>query len=104
MKPSFRGLSGSFKKTFVESSNISALAYDEFIETLTVWFKSGAEYDYVAVPSETANEFLDSPSKGWYFKNRIVPNYEHMVKQKSLKKTKEEDAEDKSENSTDNSG
>lgn len=86
-----------FKKTFVESSNILALAYDDFIETMTVWFKNGAEYDYVGVPEDTANEFLDSPSKGWYLRNQIIPKYEHLVKLRAPKQKREANAKTKNE-------
>ena len=37
----------SYRKTFVESGNVSAVEYDDFIETLTVYFKNGAVYDYI---------------------------------------------------------
>ena len=71
----------SFRKTFVESDNIQAIEYDSFMENLTVFFKNGAVYDYVGVPSETADEFLSAPSKSWYLKNRVVPFYDHMKKE-----------------------
>jgi len=70
----------SYRKTFVESGNVSAVEYDDFIETLTVYFKNGAVYDYIGVPPDIADEFLISPSKNWYLKNRIITQYEHMKK------------------------
>ncbi len=59
----------------VQSSNISAVGYDENSMTLVVQFSNGGIYSYDAVPQILYNELLASPSKGSFFANNIKKSY-----------------------------
>lgn len=60
----------------VESSNISAIGYDEEKQELYVRFSSGAEYAYHEVPTGIYQDFLDADSKGKYFYQHIKGRYQ----------------------------
>ncbi len=73
--------------TEVQSSNISAIAYDTDTATATatatllirfIGRGSSADsvYSYAKVPVEVWTEFKDSESKGKYFHAHIRPEYE----------------------------
>jgi len=51
----------------VLSSNIAAIAYDEYGRVLGVRFTNGGEYRYRNVPQSVYQRFLNAPSKGTYF-------------------------------------
>jgi len=55
----------------VESSIIKSILYDENSKVLTVALVSGKIYNYLRVPVSKFVEFLESPSKGWYYKKVI---------------------------------
>ena len=55
----------------VDSSNIEAVGYDEDSSLLVIEFKSGAVYEYEAVPKEVYEELMDAESVGKTF-NRLV--------------------------------
>lgn len=61
----------------VESTNITAIGYDEKMNQLHVQFNSGAEYVYNEVPPAVYQEFLDAESKGRYLNERIKGRYEY---------------------------
>jgi hypothetical protein len=67
--------------TLKESSSIAAAAYDPDERTLRITFKPGeakhlgGRYDYLEVPPEVVEEFLDAESHGRFVNWRIKPNY-----------------------------
>ena len=61
--------------TAVESTTLSAVAYDEFKEMLRLQFCSGARYEYVDVPAAVHASLLSASSKGRYFNQVIRGRY-----------------------------
>jgi hypothetical protein len=68
--------------TLKDSSSIAAAAYHRDDRTLRVTFKPGeagnrgGRYDYLKVPPEVVEEFLDAESHGQFVNWRIKPNYD----------------------------
>ena len=59
-------------RTPVKSSMIASLGYDPATQTLEVEFtKNHAVYQYSDVTPELFKEFMDSPSKGSFLRQRI---------------------------------
>ncbi len=63
--------------TAVESTTLSALAYDETHEILQLEFRSHAVYRYFDVPALVYESLLAAPSKGKYFNRAIRGNYRY---------------------------
>ena len=67
--------------TPVQSSNIHAVGYDLHSQTLSVQFKArggaaaGSIYEYIAVPPEVYERFMNAPSKGGWFAANIKNHY-----------------------------
>jgi hypothetical protein len=59
----------------VESSMISAVAYDDADRSLIVIFNTGQTYVYSDVPRETYDGLLAADSKGSYMKDHIIDFY-----------------------------
>ena len=57
--------------TAVESSTLTALAYDEVQKVLRLEFRSRAVYRYFGVPAPVYEALLAASSKGKYF-NRAI--------------------------------
>lgn len=57
--------------TFVESSTLATVAYNEARELLQLEFCSQAVYQYFGVPAAVHQALLDAPSKGSYFNQAI---------------------------------
>ena len=51
----------------VQSSNLSAIGYDEENETLIAEFVKGGRYEYYNFPKEMYKILLNAPSKGQAF-------------------------------------
>ena len=58
-------------ETRVDSTTLSAFAYDDAREILRLEFRSGAIYHYYGVPAAVHDALLSAPSKGIYF-NRVI--------------------------------
>jgi hypothetical protein len=58
-------------RTAVKSSNVAAVGYDGFTQTLEVEFKSGGIYRYHDVPSYVHDQLMQADSKG-HFVNVFV--------------------------------
>jgi KTSC domain len=58
-------------ETRVESTTLSALAYDDAREILQLEFRSRAIYHYYGVPAAVYEALLGAASKGSYF-NRVI--------------------------------
>jgi hypothetical protein len=65
------------QRQFVSSSNLRAVGYDEWSNTLEIEFRSGRVYVYFAVPYERYTGLMNAGSKGRYFHYNIkkVFNY-----------------------------
>ena len=61
--------------TAVESTTLSAVAYDKPQEVLRLQFCSGVSYEYVNVPVAVHTALLSASSKGRYFNQVIRGRY-----------------------------
>ena len=66
--------------TYVDSSNIEAVGYDDAAEELHVRFLTGATYVYHGVPRHIFDDLVAAPSKG-SFLNREVKGVYAFAKQ-----------------------
>ena len=66
--------------TYVDSSNIEAVGYDDTTQELHVQFLSGGYYIYSGVPRTIFDDFINAPSKG-SFLNREVKGIYPFTKQ-----------------------
>lgn len=66
--------------TYVDSSNIEAIGYDDEAMELHVQFLGGALYTYLDVPREVFDDFMAAPSKG-SFLNRVIKSVYEFRKQ-----------------------
>lgn len=53
--------------TNVESSNITSMGYDSFLEVAEIKFNKGTTYRYYGVPSEVYFDLLTADSVGRHF-------------------------------------
>ena len=63
------------KMTPVDSSNLSAVGYDETTKTMQVRFNSGGLYAYYNVPEKTYRDLMKADSCGSYFNTFIKGMY-----------------------------
>ena len=63
--------------TFVDSSNIEAIGYDDDSRELHVRFLTGETYLYSEVPREVFDAMLDAPSKGSFLNRQIKGVYQY---------------------------
>jgi hypothetical protein len=68
------------KMTYVNSSNIEAIGYDDDALELHVRFLSGGYYIYHNVPRQIFDDLMSAPSKG-SFLNREIKGVYHFTKQ-----------------------
>ena len=66
-------------ETRVESTTLSALAYDDAREILQLEFHSRAIYRYYGVPAEVHGALLAAPSKGGYFNRAIRGRFPYAL-------------------------
>jgi hypothetical protein len=59
----------------VISSAIARIEYDELSRELQVTFVGGRTYTYYDVPRDVYVGFVNAPSKGQYFNDRIKDRY-----------------------------
>jgi len=62
----------------VNSSNLSAIGYDEIPATLEVHFRNGTAYRYLNVPKFVFEALIRAPSKGGAFNEMIRVKYQFM--------------------------
>ena len=62
--------------TYVDSTNIEAVGYDQATRDLYLQFRTGKVYVYAEVPVEIHRELLEADSKGSYFNREVRPNFE----------------------------
>ena len=58
-------------KTYVDSSSLQSIGYDEQFETLEVEFRNGAVYQYYNCPQPMYDALMSAPSKGQFFNANI---------------------------------
>lgn len=63
--------------TFVDSSNIESIGYDDDTLELHVQFLSGGLYVYGDVPREIFDDLLNAPSKGSFLNREIKGVYQY---------------------------
>ena len=63
--------------TFVDSSNIEAIGYDDEAQELHVRFLSGETYVYHGVPRERFDAMMDAPSKGSFLNREVKGAFEY---------------------------
>ncbi len=61
----------------VNSSNLSAVGYDESTATLYISFRHGGTYTYSSVPKSVYNGLMSANSKGTYHKAYIKNSFEY---------------------------
>lgn len=62
---------------FVQSSNITAIAYDEPSQKLFIQFNNGSTYEYYQVPSETYEDLMRAESQGKFFNQYIKKRFDY---------------------------
>ena len=55
----------------VRSTMIEAIGYDAELGSLLIDFHNGSSYEYFMVPRTVYEKFLESPSKGSFFRERL---------------------------------
>ncbi|MDY6908851.1 MAG: KTSC domain-containing protein [Thermodesulfobacteriota bacterium] len=63
--------------TYVDSSNIEAIGYDEESQELHVQFLSGGYYVYSGVPSFVFDELMNASSKGSFLNREVKGIYQY---------------------------
>ena len=63
--------------TFVDSSNVEAIGYDDNSQELHVQFLSGGCYIYFDVPRDVFDYLLNAPSKGSFLNREIKGVYSY---------------------------
>lgn len=61
----------------VDSTNVSAIGYEEDSETLQVEFNSGGTYQYFDVPQQVFEDLRDAASVGQYLNQCIKGVYRY---------------------------
>lgn len=60
-------------RTYVASSNIASIGYDEATQTLEIEFLNGSVYQYYNVPAGLHQQLMQEGSKGKYL-NAYIKN------------------------------
>lgn len=63
--------------TYVDSSNIEAIGYDDGAQELHIRFLSGETYVYMGVPSEVYDAIMDAPSKGSFLNREVKGRFDY---------------------------
>lgn len=58
-----------------DSSNIARIEYDADTGTMFIDFRSGKRYRYSDVSTDLWNQFIDAPSAGQFFNQRVKSAY-----------------------------
>lgn len=80
--------SPTIKRTYVDSSNLKSVGYDNTNRTLEIEFANGTVYQFYAVPQRTYVELMQAESHGKYFYASIRDRFQYqMIKEKSPQQT-----------------
>jgi len=63
-------------RILVDSSNLIAVGYDQAAKVLEVEFRTGSVYQYLEVPEEKYQGLMSAVSKGQYFHDNIINQYD----------------------------
>jgi hypothetical protein len=63
-------------RLLVNSSNLITVGYDAAEQTLEVEFQSGKIYQYYKVPEDVYQELMAASSKGHFFHDNILKQYD----------------------------
>jgi hypothetical protein len=63
---------------FSNSSNILRADFDPLVDVMTVYFKGGSIYQFVAVPYTLFEEFKKAESAGKFFTQFIKGKFDHL--------------------------
>ena len=63
-------------RILVDSSNLVAVGYDKVNQVLEIEFRSGSVYHYIDVPDDKYQGLMSAVSKGQYFHDNIINQYE----------------------------
>lgn len=69
---------GKMERTFVESSNIMSIGYDEDSQTLEIEFNNGSIYQYFDVSKAEFDTLMGAESHGKYFNSNIKGVYRYV--------------------------
>lgn len=64
-------------RTYVSSSDLRSVGYDETSMTLEIEFNSGGIYQYYNVPETIYNSLMNASSHGKYFHQHIKDVYRY---------------------------
>jgi hypothetical protein len=62
-------------RILVQSSNLVSVGYDESTQILEVEFQTGKVYQYHDVPKDVYQELMTASSKGEYFHDNVMGQY-----------------------------
>lgn len=62
--------------TFNDSSNLTAMEYDDLTNTLRLGFRAGGTYEYYGVPQRVVDELQHAMSAGTYFHQFIREKFQ----------------------------
>lgn len=65
------------KRTRLQSSSVASAGYDAAARMLEVEFRNGGVYQYLGVPSDEYDEFMEAESKGRFLNTEIKPNHRY---------------------------
>lgn len=63
------------QRTLVESTTVASVGYEPEVSTLEIEFRTGAAYQYFAVPRHIFDGLLGAQSKGAFFNEHIKSRY-----------------------------
>jgi hypothetical protein len=66
------------RRTFISSSAMRSVGYDQASKVLEIEFPSGGVYRYYGVPSDVNRGLLTANSAGRYFHEYIRDGYEYV--------------------------
>ena len=66
------------KRTWVSSTSINRVGYDQKTRTLEVEFRNGRAYQYLGVPPQVYDQLMQADSKGRFINFIIKKNYPYL--------------------------
>ena len=66
------------KRTWVSSTSINRVGYDQKTRTLEVEFRNGRAYQYLGLPPQVYHELMQADSKGRFINFIIKKNYPYL--------------------------
>jgi len=66
------------KRTWVSSTSINRVGYNQKTRTLEVEFRNGRAYQYLGVPPQVYDQLMQADSKGRFINFIIKKNYSYL--------------------------